>query len=239
MEQNLEVKLFSMSENSIDNTIEDTVASAAKLCYDKDFSIGKTVHDTDTDTNRKLIRRLKLMNHLSPFEHVSFTFYVSGISRACSHQLVRHRIASYTQRSQRYINETHFDYIIPPSIKKNEEATIEFKRLMNDIVDAYGRFKTKYQIPNEDARFILPNACETKIFVTMNVRELFHFFNQRCCNMAQWEIREMAIQMLKICKNESREIFYDAGPSCLNEDCKEGTRSCGKQYDVQEFFLNL
>jgi thymidylate synthase (FAD) len=187
------------------------------------------------------VKKLVAMGHMTPVEHASFTFAVEGISRACSHQLVRHRLASYSQQSQRYVSEeAGFDFVIPPTIKEDKELTREFKRFMKDAQESYNYFVKelnrrgiKGEAANQDARFVLPNAAETKIIVTMNARELLHFFRLRCCNRAQWEIQALADKMLKFVKRVSPVIFDKAGPGCLKGPCPEGTYTCGKVKKVR------
>ena len=181
---------------------------------------------------------------MSPVEHASFTFVVEGISRACSHQLVRHRLASYSQQSQRYVGEEEFDYIIPPSIREDLELKTLFEDTMESIRKSYTFFADKLvekgsstESAREDARFVLPNATETKIMITMNARELLHFFHQRLCNRAQWEIRAMALSMLKLVKPIAPTIFRHSGPPCVKGKCPEGARTCGKIEEVRMFFL--
>jgi len=219
---------------------EELVAQSAKLCYSA-ASIDELQKRIESNDQAIFIEKLADMRHFSPFEHISFTFGVEGISRACSHQLVRHRLASYSQKSQRYVNEGRFAYIVPLSIKNTPMAVhytgeewladkmAEIQKWYNELV-ARG-------VPAEDARFMLPNACETKIVVTMNARELLHFFQHRCCNCAQWEIRDMAIEMLKLAKQAAPTIFKNSGPSCVNDKCREGKRSCGKMDEVRARFL--
>ena len=166
--------------------------------------------------------------HESVLEHAVYTFEVKGVSRALTHQLVRHRVASYSQQSQRYVNMEDFNYVIPESIKVNENVWNEYSTLMEYISDLYREMVDKYNIPGEDARYILPNACATNIVVTMNARELLHFFALRCCNRAQWEIRELAEKMLKLCWEVSPIIFEDAGPSCVRDGFCRESKSCGR-----------
>ena len=241
---------------------EKIAASAAKLCYSSsDIS---SIHDNLTEEKTKdFIDMLVSIGHESVMEHVSFTFGIEGISRACSHQLVRHRIASYSQKSQRYVNENEFEYITPPEIEQNNQAYEEFESIMHGITESYTKIvnllteshKEKFisdgmdeksalskarKLANEDARFILPNACETKIVVTMNVRSLFNFFHHRCCNRAQWEIRAVANEMLRLCLQTAPNIFKYAGPSCVAEGkCPEGKMTCGKINEVHEYFNNF
>jgi thymidylate synthase (FAD) len=166
--------------------------------------------------------------HTSTIEHASFTFAVEGISRVCSHQLVRHRIASFSQQSQRYVSLEDFNYVIPPKIKNNLKAEKIFLDHIRHLQRAYLDLKN-LKILSEDARFLLPNACETKIVITMNARELLHFFELRLCNRAQWEIRKLAQRMLEKVKPLAPHIFKHAGPSCETEKiCWEGKLSCGK-----------
>ena len=179
-------------------------------------------------------KKLVELGHFSPFEHVSFTFGIEGVSRALTHQLVRHRVASYSQQSQRYVDASDFSYITPPEIKKDKDAYEKFKKIMNGLNESYAELLKI--APKEDARYILPNAAETRIIVTMNARELLYFFRMRCCNRAQWEIREMAIEMLKLAKKAAPLIFEDAGPACVKGSCSEGKMTCGKATEVREFF---
>jgi len=217
---------------------EEVVARAGRLCY-----FPSTISDlkkaVDQKKVREMVSRLSESGHLSAFEHASFTFGIEGISRACSHQLVRHRIASYSQQSQRYVRfGENFDYIIPPAIAKN-------KKLKEKFIDAVSYPQKLYDelisegVHQEDARYILPNASETKIIVTMNARELLHFFTLRLCRRAQWEIREMAKKMLKEVKKVSPDIFFNAGPECVRTRCPEGKFSCGKATEVKKELLKL
>ena len=204
---------------------EETVAMAAKLCYSAS-NIGELQEKIEAADQTAFVDKLASIGHLSPIEHVSFTFGVEGISRACSHQLVRHRVASFSQQSQRYVGETDFDFIIPPSIQ-DAGLAVPFRADMRHAQERYSFYAGK-GIPSEDARFLLPNACETKIVITMNARELLHFFRVRTCNRAQWEIRDMAKRMLSLTKAAAPTVFKKAGPACLYADCPEGNMSCGK-----------
>ncbi len=223
-----------------------TVSTAARLCYSP-LGINGIKKDMTTKRQKGLIEKLLKSGHLSPLEHATFTFAVEGISRACSHQLVRHRIASYSQQSQRYVGmENGFEYIVPPSIESDPYLKERFISIMEKMQRFYNEAVTilkekgiKDESAYEDARFVLPNATETKIIVTMNARELLHFFAQRCCMRAQWEIREMAIEMLKLVRILAPEIFINAGPPCLTGRCPEGEFSCGKTEGVRMMFKNL
>jgi thymidylate synthase (FAD) len=225
---------------------EETVAMAAKLCYSPS-DIKSLKEKIEAKDQRRFVEKLVNMGHMSPIEHASFTFAIEGISRACSHQLVRHRLASYSQQSQRYVSEeSGFDYVIPPLIKEDKELKRFFEDFMEKAQDAYNRLVRRLnekgvegESANQDARFVLPNAAETKIMVTMNARELLHFFRQRCCNRAQWEIRQMAVEMLKLAKNVAPVIFEKAGPGCLFASCPEGEYTCGKIREVRKRFLAL
>ena len=167
------------------------------------------------------------MGHHSVIEHAVFTFSVEGVSRALTHQLVRHRMASFSQQSQRYVSMDRASFVTPHSVEGNEEASEVFDETMDTIWDAYRRLE-ELGIPAEDARYLLPNGCTTNITITMNARELLHFFSLRCCNRAQWEIREMADKMLELCLEKSPIIFKDAGPPCVRGPCPEGKLTCGK-----------
>ncbi|MGN0452895.1 MAG: FAD-dependent thymidylate synthase [Ruminococcus sp.] len=253
---------------------EETVAAAAKLCYSPsdicDIRQGLTEEKTAS-----FIDMLASIGHASPMEHASFTFGVEGISRACSHQLVRHRIASYSQQSQRYVDGNSFEFVTPPEIESDSrcskiyESVIEMQRkayaeIRDALVVKYIReacdrefsgtdaeiiaeFKSIDKAKcsafvkkaNEDARYLLPNACTTKIVCTFNARSLENFFAHRCCNRAQWEIREVARQMLLICKEVAPHIFAHSGPSCMRGPCPEGNMSCGKMKEVRESYGKL
>ena len=238
-EKNLKVILLKHTPDP-----ESVVAMAAKLCYSP-IDIETLKEKIEAKDQSRFVKKLMKMGHMSPIEHASFTFAIEGISRACSHQLVRHRLASYSQQSQRYVSEKGegeiFEYIIPPSIAQDKEATIAFEKLMveaqktyNFLVNRLNEMGIEGELANQDARFVLPNSAETKIIVTMNARELLHFFNQRCCNRAQWEIRQMAEEMLKLVKGLAPTIFKNAGPACLKRPCPEGEYTCGKFEDVRK-----
>jgi thymidylate synthase (FAD) len=211
---------------------DKTVAAAARLCYSP-LGAEKLLENLTHGEVEKLLEKLLEMGHLSPVEHISFTFAIEGISRVLSHQLVRHRIGvSYSQKSQRYVKENQFDYIIPPSIKKNKEGERIFLHQMAQIQKAYDEL-LKF-VPAEDARYVLPNATETKIVVTYNARSLFHFFELRCCRRAQWEIRQLAELMLEEVRKVAPLIFKKAGPTCITQGiCFEGNMSCGRISNIQ------
>lgn len=207
---------------------EKIVAAAAKLCYSNKADIDSLMTDLTPEKVEKFVRHLESLGHKSPMEHVSFTFGVEGVSRALLAQATRHRVgASYCVRSQRYCVEDNFQYVIPPSIQRHEKHYVRYKALMADIQNLYNKL-VELGVPKEDARMILPNACETRMVVTMNVRELWHFFNLRCCNRAQWEIRELANKMLELCKEAAPLLFEHAGAVCVKGYCPEDTMSCGK-----------
>jgi thymidylate synthase (FAD) len=236
----MRVKILSHTPNP-----EEVIASAARLCYSS-ASVDDLMKKTeDKESTKEYIDMLMSLGHESPIEHVSFVFAIEGISRACSHQLVRHRIASYSQKSQRYVNEAQFEYITPPVIEDDLTLKDLYSNTMEIVHARYNLLRTeliaKYmkdgmdkksaeKKANEDARFVLPNACETKIIVTMNIRSLFNFFKHRCCNRAQWEIRMMANEMLRQCMEIAPNIFKYAGPECITKGkCPEGKMSCGKR----------
>ncbi len=206
---------------------ERTVALAAKLCYSP-ATIGGLSERVSRGEVKQFLRKLLDMGHLSPFEHASFTFGVEGISRVTSHQLVRHRIASYSQQSQRYVEKMEqFEYIVPRSIGKKKGLKTRYENLMQELQAAYREF-VDAGVPAEDARYVLPGAAETKLVVTMNARELRHFFRQRCCTRAQWEIRKMAELMLGEVRRAAPALFADSGPPCEAGYCPEGEMSCGR-----------
>ena len=206
---------------------ERVVAMAARLCYSAAGAEELAEKMTDEQVE-KLVDKIIQMGHASTMEHVSFTFGIEGVSRVLTHQLVRHRLASYSQQSQRYVAEHDFEYILPPSIAERPEASERFKALMENIQQAYNDL-VESGVPKEDARYVLANATETKIVVTMNARSLMHFFNLRCCNRAQWEIRELAYKMLAEAKAVAPLLFKNAGASCVaTGHCPEGAMTCGK-----------
>ncbi len=206
---------------------EHLVALAAKLCY-SNADIDELLQRVTAEQTTAFIHKLLKMGHLSPFEHINFTFGIEGISRAASHQLVRHRIASYSQQSQRYVTYQNLECVVPPSIS-SAGLSSRFSEAMEYLQGLYREF-IESGIPAEDARFVLPNACATKIIVTMNARELMHFFRLRCCNRAQWEIRAMAVEMLVCVKAVAVNIFANSGPACVDGNCPEGEMSCGKPW---------
>ena len=263
---------------------DKVVAQAGKLCYSA-VGVDEITQKLTEEEIARYVNMLASIGHESPLEHVSFTFAIEGISRACTHQIVRHRIASYSQQSQRYVKLEQFEYIIPPAIEKNPEAKRIFIETMekdqkaydelvdllledrlidkhaadygscirevlkenpdvapdrSKVLDLYAeKFFENYRKAEkqaiEDARYVFPNACETKIVVTMNARSLLHFFNVRCCNRAQWEIREMATEMLKECKKIAPALFKKAGPDCIYGKCGEGNMSCKHPRKEDEF----
>jgi len=238
MEAHLHVVLLSHTPEP-----EKTVSAAARLCYSK-ANIEDIAVRTAREDQSVFLKKLTESGHLSPIEHASFSFAIEGISRACSHQLVRHRLASYSQQSQRYVSPgNRFSYVIPPSIKEDDELRICFEKAMEEARKAYMKLNeilsvkgNNHEAAKEDARFVLPNAMETRIIMTMNARELLHFFSQRLCNRAQWEIRALALSMLKLVVPVAPSLFRKAGPHCINGKCPEGTHTCGKSHEVRQFF---
>ncbi|MCM0081201.1 FAD-dependent thymidylate synthase [Geomonas sp. Red32] len=217
---------------------ELTVALAARLCYSK-IDIGALKEKLTGADIKNFLDKIMSLGHQSVLEHASFTFGIEGISRVTSHQLVRHRVASYSQQSQRYVSHTErFGVVTPPSIAENPEHLARFEAQVAALHAAYAEL-VEAGVPAEDARYLLPNATETKILVTMNARELLHFFGVRCCERAQWEIRAMAIEMLRLVRPVAPTIFGQAGPGCLAGPCPEGSMCCGKQKEVRAFFKEL
>ena len=235
---------------------EKVIATAAKLCY-SDSDIESLYDGLTPEKTEKFLDMLTSIGHESPIEHVSFTFGIEGISRVESHQLVRHRIASFSQKSQRYVCEDQFEFITPPAIEADPDLNALFFEHMMMTQQVYEKLrdglitnhterimledgvsedvakKKAEKLANEDARFVLPNACETKIIVTMNVRSLFNFFRHRCCNRAQWGLRAVADEMLRQCKEVAPHLFANAGPSCVMQGkCPEGKMTCGKFNEV-------
>lgn len=209
--------------------VERAIATAARLCY-APVGASELMETMEQKRIDSVLSTIMKSGHFSTLEHASYTFAVDGVSRALTHQLVRHRIASFNQQSQRYVKFSDgFKHVIPNSISSNNEALDAFDECMDACANAYSKL-IELDIPKEDARFVLPNAAETKIVITMNVRELLHFFELRCCNRAQWEIRELAHKMLELVKPTAPYIFMDAGAPCVRGKCKEGKMTCGKPY---------
>ena len=205
---------------------ERVIASAAKLCYSSS-DIETLMNGLTEEKVEAFIKKLTDLGHESPLEHCAFTFGIEGVSRTLLAQLTRHRIASYSVKSQRYVKEDWFEYVTPNSIEEDDMLFLEYIRLMKDIQEFYNS-AIKRGIPAEDARYALPNACSTQLIMTFNIRSLLNFFELRCCNRAQWEIRKMADMMLDICKEIAPNIFAKAGASCVRGKCKEGKMSCGQ-----------
>ncbi|MBD3292368.1 MAG: FAD-dependent thymidylate synthase [Armatimonadia bacterium] len=218
---------------------DEVIAAAARLCYAE--STDGLLDEASPEDAAALVRRLNAMGHHSPLEHASFTFYLEGVSRVLTHQLVRHRIASYSQRSQRYVAHDRFDYVVPPQLEgrtvevdgEQVDAVDYFHQTMGTIAEHYAALNDALgrtgERSNEDARYVLPNACETKIFVTMNARELLHFFGERLCRRAQWEIRKVADMMLAAARPVAPAALQNAGPKCVRlGGCPEGRMTCGR-----------
>lgn len=238
----LDVQLLEMSQNAI-----TLIYVACRQCYSEKFA-GDVFSDPALDIKKQeaFVKSIVASGHMSPLEHVKFSFAIQGVSRALTHQLVRHRLASYSQQSQRYVKEKDFDYIIPPSIQRNAAAKAEFEKLMSAIQQSYTKLLTfmsqdnvSGEAANQDARFALPQAAETKILVTMNCRELLHFFQHRCCSRAQWEIRQLANKMLEICAEKLPAVFADAGAKCQELGyCPEGEKFCCGKYPLKPALKN-
>lgn len=236
---------------------ESVVAAAARLCYSA-VGVDELLERQTPEKNRKFVRMLASMGHESPIEHISFTFAIEGVSRSLLAQITRHRLASYSVQSQRYVRLDDFQFVIPPEVEADPAAKEMFLAAMKQQGEEYlalaARLQEKHtaellaqgvpekeaarraeKLANEDARFILPNACETKMIVTMNARSLLNFFRLRCCNRAQWEIRALAEAMFRLVYPVAPAIFAAAGSSCVATGrCTEGKMSCGKAKEIQE-----
>ena len=209
---------------------EETIAFGARLCYSRATIAGMREKVSRNDQTA-FVEKLLSMGHESVLEHASFTFGVEGVSRVLLAQLTRHRLASFSVQSQRYVSyENGFGYIVPPRIAAlGEEAAARYREQMDTLHAWYCQWQQALgEGSNEDARFVLPGACETRLLMTMNARELRHFFSLRMCERAQWEIRELATQMHRLCMEAAPALFADAGPGCLRGPCPEGAKSCGK-----------
>lgn len=235
---------------------ERSIAAAAKLCYSP-ATIDTILDGLDEAKTASFVEMLSEIGHESPIEHASFTFGIEGVSRALLAQITRHRMASFSVQSQRYVMERQFEYVIPPEIEAVPEAKELFIKEMENDQKVYEELtailkekhyaaflaegKSEREADRaaekkaiEDARFVLPNACDTKMVLTMNARSLMNFFKHRCCNRAQWEIRAVAYEMLALVKEVAPNLFKNAGPSCLNGPCPEGKMSCGKALEIRK-----
>ncbi len=230
---------------------EKIIAASAKLCYSA-VGVDEIMSNLTEENTEKFLNMLMSYGHYSTIEHVNFTFAVEGVSRSLTHQLVRHRLASYSQQSQRYVKLNQFEYIIPPAIENNEKcreiyvesmerSQKEYDYIVNELIKDYIEKGLDKKVAEkkaiEDARYVFPNACATKIMLTMNARTLINFFNHRCCDRAQWEIRNLANEMLKQVKEVASTLFKYAGPSCVNSPCPEGKMTCGKAKEMREIYL--
>ncbi|MGN0653595.1 MAG: FAD-dependent thymidylate synthase [Oscillospiraceae bacterium] len=240
---------------------EKTVAAAAKLCYSAS-GVEDLLDNLTPEKTTSFVEMLSDIGHESPIEHASFTFGIEGVSRSFLAQITRHRLASFSVQSQRYVKNKNFTFITPPEIEKDEKAREIFLKSMDDAIKAYNDIadileskyyaeyisdglseksaKTKAEKKAiEDARFVLPNAAETKMVVTMNARSLHNFFRLRCCNRAQWEIKAVADEMLRLCCEVAPTLFKNAGPSCASGVCSEGKMSCKKANEMKEYYKEL
>ncbi len=234
---------------------EKVVSAAAKMCY-SDAGADALLDGMTDEAADRFLHMLSELGHESPIEHASFTFAIEGVSRSLLAQITRHRIASFSVQSQRYVRKDAFAYVVPPEIAKNEEALSLYKETMDLLQQRYDRLaeilsqqrRAEFEAQGlsdrqvrqkaekaaiEDARYVLPNACETKMIMTMNTRSLLNFFRLRCCNRAQWEIRELAWQMLALCRRAAPALFEKAGPACLFGPCSEGKMTCGRADEVR------
>jgi thymidylate synthase (FAD) len=208
---------------------ERAVAVAARLCY-APAGAAELLATMAEDAIRRVLKTIITSGHTSTLEHASYTFAIDGVSRAMTHQLVRHRLASYNQQSQRYVSfADEPEFIVPPAVGADSTAAALFEQATRDAFAAYRKL-IEAGVSAEDARYLLPNATETKIVVTMNIRELLHFFELRCCKRAQWEIREVACRMLELVEPTAPYIFLDAGAACRRGPCREGKMTCGEPY---------
>ncbi len=243
------------------NDPEKTIAAAAKLCY-SDAHISTLMDGLTPEKTAAFLQKLSDLGHASPIEHASFTFGIEGVSRTFLAQITRHRIASFSVQSQRYVRLEDFRYVVPPEIEAIPEAKAEFLQAMAADARNYLALVEKLEaahtqklmeagmpekaarakagkMANEDARFVLPNACETKMVLTMNCRSLLNFFNLRCCERAQWEIRAAADAMLALVLPLAPHIFAAAGPRCLAGPCPEGAMCCGRPAQVRDKYAAL
>ncbi len=229
---------------------ETIVSAAAKNCYSA-TSVDTLMEGLTSEKTESFLTMLTEIGHASPIEHASFTFAMEGVSRSLLAQITRHRMASFSVQSQRYVGEHGFEYVIPHEIEDDPEACALFRQAMEDDQKTYDELtsilmkKHKQRFLDEgcsekeavrkaekkaieDARYVLPNACTTKIVMTANARSLYNFFQLRCCNRAQWEIRELAEEMYRLVYAVAPTLFRNAGPSCTCGPCTEGKMTCGQ-----------
>ncbi len=246
---------------SYTNEPEKLIACAAKLCY-SEVGADKISEGLSDEKVSSFVNMLAEIGHESPIEHVKFTFAIEGVSRSLLAQLTRHRMASYSVQSQRYVRIDNFEYVVPPEIAAIDEAREAFVTAMEEDARHYEELtsilkeKHKEQLMGrgkeekvaeklaekkaiEDARYVLPNACETKLICTFNARSLLNFFSHRCCNRAQWEIQALATEMLRLVSRVAPNIFKKAGPPCLFGACPEGKMCCGDQVNVKKRFAEV
>ncbi len=252
----MKVQLLTHTQNP-----EKVVAAAAKLCY-SNANIDTLLDGLTEEKSKEFVEMLASFGHSSPTEHVTFTFAIEGVSRALLAQITRHRIASYSVQSQRYVNLKDFEFVTPPEVLNDEKALEEFNksmemagenylkvtallkethmaRMIAEGMDEKAAKRAAEKQALEDARFILPNSCTTKMIVTMNTRSLINFFNHRCCNRAQWEIRELADKMLTLVYEVAPSLFVRAGAPCSYGPCPEGKMTCGKMLEVKEKYKQI
>jgi thymidylate synthase, flavin-dependent len=251
----LKVKLIAHSPDP-----QQVVASAYKICYSAS-GVDELVDNLTPEKTADFLEKVSAFGHESPIEHVTFTFGIEGVSRALMAQMTRHRIASFSVQSQRYVKADSFTFVIPPEIAADPDSKALFLEAMAAAQEAYDKLEAALEkshtarmveqgiplkqarskaqkLAGEDARFVLPNACETKMIATFNARSLQNFFRIRCCNRAQWEIRELAWQMLTLCRQAAPLLFERAGPSCLFGPCSEGAMSCGDPKSARQRHQN-
>ena len=240
---------------------EKVVAAAAKLCY-SNAHIDDLLDGLTPEKSADFVRMLARMGHESPTEHASFTFAIEGVSRSLLAQITRHRIASFSVQSQRYVRLDQFEYVTPPAVEEDPEGLAAFEQAMAEEAEHYRRIaavlkeghirqlvaqgmdeekaaKKAEKMAIEDARFVLPNACTTKMIVTMNARSLQNFFHLRCCSRAQWEIRELAEKMFGLVYPVAPHIFAKSGPACVSGPCPEGKMCCGKTAEVRAKYASI
>lgn len=240
---------------------EKIIAAAAKLCY-ASADIDTVLDGLDEEKTTSFLNMLSDIGHESPIEHITFTFGIEGVSRALLAQITRHRIASFSVQSQRYVEEKDFQFVTPPEIESDPLALEIFNEQMNSAINSYNKLadilKQKHyksflesglsekealqkasKKAIEDARFVLPNACDTKMILTMNARSLLNFFKLRCCSRAQWEIKAVADEMLRLVVEVAPTVFKKAGPSCVRGACAEGKMTCGRMNEIREYYKQL
>lgn len=213
---------------TIPDNILKTVYTACRTCYSSEFPVNIWGNASEEEKMLKLVKKVVESGHHSTLEHCFIVFSISGVSRACTHQIVRHRHMSFSQKSQRYVTEKgEFEYIIPPTLK-NSPLLEEYKEFMKTTSDFYAKMISE-GIPAEDARFVLPNAASSSMVASLNIRELIHLANLRLCTNAQLEIRTVVNKMCNLVIEKEPWLKEYLVPKCEMLGYCDEIKSCGRK----------